>query len=70
MKGIQNGVVCVEVYQRFTSIESDIIDEYSGPENLTLWHPHRDCQRSEQALRFDILNFMEDVVGEPSEAII
>jgi hypothetical protein len=43
-RGIQNGVVCVEVDQRITSSKSDIIDVYreeSLPENLTLWHPHR-----------------------------
>jgi hypothetical protein len=62
------------VDQGITSSESDIIDVYieeSQPENLTLWHPHRDCQRSgQQALRFDILNSIGEVVGEPSEAII
>ena len=31
--------------------------EESRPENWTLWHPHRDCQRSgQQALWFDTLN--------------
>ena len=59
-RSIQNGVVCVEVDQRITSSKSDIIDVYreeSQPENLTLWYPHRDCQRSgRQALRFDTLN--------------
>ena len=57
---IPNGVVCVEVDQRITSSKSDIIDvfrEKSRPENLTLWHPHRDCQRSgQQVLQFDTLN--------------
>ena len=61
------------VYQRITSIKSDIIDVYreeSQPKNLTLRHPHRDCKRTgQQALRFDILNIRE-VVGEPGEAII
>ena len=60
--------------QRLTSSKSDIIDVYreeSRPENLTLWHPHRDCQRSgQQALRFDTLSSIRDVVGEPGEAII
>ena len=57
--------------QRITSSKSDIIDIYrekSLPENLTLWHLHRDCQRSgQQALRFDTL---WEVVGEPGEAVI
>ena len=40
-------------------------------ENLTLWHPHRDFQRSgQQALRFDILNSICEVVGEPGKAVI
>ena len=62
-----------EVY-RMVSSASDIIDVYreeSQPENWTLWYPHRDCQRSEQqALRFDTLNYIREVVGEPGVAII
>ena len=48
---IQNGVVCVEVDQGITCSKSDIVDIYrekGRPENLTLWYPHRDCQRSGQ----------------------
>ena len=60
--------------QRITSSKSDIIDIYrekSLPENLTLWYPHRDCQRSgQQALRFATLNSVCKVVGEPGEAVI
>ena len=34
-------------------------------------HPHRDCQRSgQQTLRFDTLNSIREVVGEPGEAIM
>ena len=73
-RNIQNGVVCVEVDQRITSSKSDIIDVYreeSRPKNLTLWHPHRDCQRPrQQVLRFDRLNSVGEVVGEPGETII
>ena len=54
--------------------KSDIIDIYrekSRTENLTLWYPHRDCQRSGQhALRFDTLNSVCKVVGEPGEVVI
>ena len=33
--------------------------------------PHRDCHRSgQQALRFDTLNSIREVVGEPGEAVI
>ena len=40
-------------------------------ENWTLWHPHRDCQTSwQQALWFDTLSSIREVVGEPGEAII
>ena len=71
---MQNGVVCVEVYQRITSSKSNIIDvdrEESRPKVLTLWHPHRDSQRSgQQALRFDTQNSIREVVGELGEAII
>ena len=46
----------------------DIYREKSLPENWTLWHHHRDCQRSgQQALRFDILNSFWEVVGESGE---
>ena len=72
--GIQDGVVWVEVDQRITRSKSDIIDIYrekSWPENLTLWHLHRDCQRSrQQALRHDTLNSIFKVVSEPGEAVI
>ena len=35
------------------------------------WHPHRDWQRSgQQALRFDTLNSIREVVSEPGEAVI
>ena len=54
--------------------KSNIIDIYrekSRPENWTLWHPHRDCQRSGQhALRFDTLNSVCKVVGEPGKLVI
>ena len=60
--------------QRITSSKSDIIDIYrekDRPEILTLWHTHRDCQRSgQQALLFDTLNSIREVVGEPGEAAI
>ena len=49
--------------QRITHSKSDIIDIYREniqPENLTLWHPHRDWQRSGQ----------QEVVSEPGEAVI
>ena len=49
----------------------DVYREESRPKNWTLWHPHRDCQSSEQqALRFDTLISICQVVGEPGEAII
>ena len=73
-RSIQNGIVCVEVEQRITSSKSDIIDIYrekSWHENWTLWHPHRDCQRSgQQALQFDTLSSVWEVVDEPGEAVI
>ena len=58
--------------QRITRSKRDIIDVYreeSRPQNLTLWHPHRDCQKPwQQALRFDTLNSIREVVGEPGES--
>ena len=70
---IQNGVICVEVDRGITRSKSDIVDIYrekSRPENWTLWYPHGDCQRSgQQALRFDTLNSIWEVVGEPGEAV-
>jgi hypothetical protein len=66
--GPENGVVCIEVNQRIPSSKSNIIDIYreeSRPENLTLWHPRRDCLRSgQQALLFDTLNSITEVVGD------
>ena len=60
--------------QRITRSKSDIIDVYrekSQPKNWTLWNPHRDCHRSgQQAHRFDTLNSIWEVVGEPVEAVI
>ena len=45
--------------------------EKSRPKNWTLWHPHNDCQRpGQQAFRFDTLNSIGEVVGEPGEAFI
>jgi hypothetical protein len=47
--------------------------DQSRPENWTLWHPNRDCQRSEQqALWFDTLNWTtgSPVGCEPGEAVI
>ena len=59
--------------QRITSSKSDIIDvhrEESQPEIEPCGTPI-DCQRSgQQALRFDTLNSIREVVGKPGEAII
>jgi hypothetical protein len=49
----QNVVICVD--QRINSSKSNIIDVYREkirPMNLTLWHPHRDCQSGESMVGF------------------